>query len=155
MFTRECLLSAQYSITGFVCEKEGVCTCRVSHSVCVPRSHRMCSLPSLSLFQHLCEVIQSQSKRVQSSVYRSCDAAQINTLVLFMKQTYSYTTLPSLFPCLNPILTWVIFHCSLSEVSCSTVMMSTVPSWLPLWGVDQEDSQHHNPELLEIRHNPI
>lgn len=48
--------------------------------------------PSLLFF--LGEVVQSKSKLVLSTVYRSCDTAQINTLVLFTNQICSYTMLP-------------------------------------------------------------
>lgn len=91
-----------------VCEKDGVCAW-----LCVLKSHKPLSImqslstsflavrlspqsnphtPSLLFF--FWEVVQSKSKLVLSTVYWSCDTAQINTLVLFTKQTYSYTTLP-------------------------------------------------------------
>lgn len=48
--------------------------------------------PSLLFF--FWEVLQSKSKLLLSTVYWGCNTAQINTLVLFTKQTYSYTMLP-------------------------------------------------------------
>ena len=92
-------------------------------------------------------MVQSKSKLVLSTVYWSCDAAQINTSVLFTKQPESYTTLP---PSTVKSWDWVVVACVHSTVGSTirSIMWHHKPVWfVPKLDFDKEDQCSYSVSL--------
>lgn len=153
------------------------------------QSHRICSLPSVCLSlasistpqsficDFFCRVIQSKSKLVLSTVYRSTNkylSVIYQTDILIYNAAVAAFWLDSaltwkggrgwggllVFCCLHPALPakldrGVVLHAVHAVVWA--VLMNAVLCLVSSQGVNEEDSQHqsHSPVFLEILHNPI